>query len=68
MRAPYRLWVFDYNYSSWSMRAGLVMRLSGESFDEERIDLDDGGRARMREISPSRLLPLLEHGEVRVWD
>jgi ABC-type dipeptide/oligopeptide/nickel transport system permease component len=28
--AEYRLHVFDYNYSSWSMRAGIVMRLSGD--------------------------------------
>jgi glutathione S-transferase len=66
--ADYRLHVFDYNYSSWSMRAGVVMRLSGVAFDEARVHLDDAGRARIRPLSPSGLLPLLEHGERRVWD
>ena len=64
----YRLHVFDYNYSSWSMRAGVVMRLSGVPFDEARVHLDDEGRARTRAFSPSGLLPLLEHGERRIWD
>ena len=66
--APYRLHVFDYNYSSWSMRAGVVMRLSGVAFDETRQHLDDAARARIRELSPSGLLPLLEHGERRIGD
>jgi len=66
--AAYRLHVFDYNYSSWSMRAGVVMRLSGVAFDESRVHLDDEGRARIQKLSPSGLLPLLEHGERRIWD
>ena len=66
--AAYRLHVFDYNYSSWSMRAGVVMRLSGVAFDESPVHLDDEGRERIQKLSPSGLLPLLEHGERRIWD
>ena len=66
--AAYRLHVFDYNYSSWSMRAGVVMRLSGVAFDESCLHLDDTARAGIRKLSPSGLLPLLEHGERRIGD
>lgn len=66
--AAYRLHVFDYNYSSWSMRAGVVLRLSGVAFEESPVHLDDAGRARVAALSPSGLLPLLEHGERRIWD
>jgi hypothetical protein len=29
-----RLLIFDRNYSSWSMRAGLALRLTGARFEE----------------------------------
>lgn len=63
-----QLYVFDYNYSSWSMRAGVLLRATGLTFEETRLNLDDATRARIAEISPSRLLPLLVHGELRIWD
>jgi glutathione S-transferase len=66
--AAYELYVLDYNYSSWSMRAGVLMRLSGAEFKERTFHLDDAGRAQLRQVSPSGLLPLLQHGDVRVWD
>jgi len=66
--AGYRLHVFDYNYSSLSMRAGVVIRLAAVAFDESCVHLDDEGRVRSRALSPSGLLPLLEHGERRIWD
>jgi len=62
------LFVFDYNYSSWSMRAGVLLRATGLPFRETRLNLDEETRARIGEHSPSRLLPLLAHGELRVWD
>ncbi len=64
----YRLHVYDYNYSSWSMRAGVVMRAAGVPFDEQRINFNEQGRAQIKQLSPSGLLPLLEHGNRKVWD
>lgn len=64
----YRLHVYDYNYSSWSMRAGIIMRAAGVPFEELRANLDDKGRAHIKQISPSGLLPMLEHGELKVCD
>lgn len=66
--ADYELFIYDYNYSSWSMRAGVMVRAAGVAFSEKRFNLDDAGRAQIAAISPSRLLPAMAHGEVRVWD
>jgi len=66
--ADYELFIFDYNYSSWSMRAGVMMRATGLPFRETRLNLDDETRARIGSVSPSKLLPLLAHGSLRIWD
>ena len=63
-----KLYVFDYNYSSWSMRAGVLLRASGLAFDEQPLHLDDATLADIGALSPSKLLPMLEHGTLRVWD
>ena len=64
----YRLHVYDYNYSSWSMRAGVVMRAAGVPFEELRVNLNEQGRAQIKGVSPSGLLPMLEHGNRKIWD
>lgn len=62
------LYIFDYNYSSWSMRAGVLLRASGLPFREKRFHLDEETRATIGSVSPSKLLPVLMHGALRVWD
>ena len=37
--ADHELFIFDYNYSSWSMRAGVILRAAGVSFKETRFNL-----------------------------
>jgi glutathione S-transferase len=64
----YELFVLNYNYSSWSMRAGILMRLSGAPFRETMLELDAAGLAEVRRISPSGTLPLLAHGKLRIGD
>ena len=57
------------NYSSWSLRAWLLMTQLDVAFSEVRIPLDT--HAWEREIghhSPSRKVPVLKHGEHVVWD
>lgn len=66
--ADYELHIFDYNYSSWSMRAGVLLRATRLPFRETRLHLDDATRANIASVSPSKLLPLLVHGERRIWD
>ena len=57
------------NYSSWSLRAWLMLKQLGVSFTEVRIPLDT--HAWKREIgrhSPSRMVPVLKKGDHVIWD
>ena len=57
------------NYSSWSLRAWLAMRVAGLDFDEVVIPLDQPDTAsRIREHSPAGRVPALQHGDLAVWD
>jgi len=57
------------NYSSWSMRAWLLLRWLGCEFEEVRIPLyRDDSRAALAPYSPSGKLPaLIDHG-IKIWD
>ena len=61
--------VSSKNYSSWSLRGFLLCRMAGLAFDERVAPLDDPAtRAELLLLSPSFLVPCLEHGAVKVWD
>jgi len=63
------LTVSSKNYSSWSLRGWLLCRMAGLDFDEKVAPLDDPAtRAELLHLSPSFLVPCLEHGKVKVWD
>lgn len=57
------------NYSSWSLRPWLVLRKAGLAFEEVRIPLylADSLEQTLR-YSPTGKLPVLHHGDIRVWD
>lgn len=57
------------NYSSWSLRPWLLLRHLGIAFDERVIHFDTEEFAtQVPQLSPSRRVPVLFHGELRVWD
>ena len=61
------------NYSSWSLRPWLAMKMAGVAFDEIRIVLDQPDtRANILKYSPSGRVPcLVDHrpnGDLSVWD
>ena len=57
------------NYSSWSLRPWLAMKVLGLAFDERRIALyGPQSKAEILRDSPSGKVPCLVDGEVRVWD
>jgi len=59
----------NWNYSSWSLRPWLALRMSGLAFGTERIPLyQPDSKARLLARSPAGLVPVLEHGELRVWE
>ena len=63
------LTVSSKNYSSWSLRGFLLCRMAGLDFAERLAPIDDPAtRAELLLLSPSLLVPCLEHGQVKVWD
>jgi glutathione S-transferase len=63
------LTVSSKNYSSWSLRGWLLCKMAGLEFTEKVASIDDPStRAELLLLSPSFLVPCLEHGLVKVWD
>jgi glutathione S-transferase len=57
------------NYSSWSLRGWLMARFAGLAFDELMVSPDDAdAKKEILLLSPSILVPCLEHEGVKVWD
>jgi len=57
------------NYSSWSMRPWLLLKVFEIPFEEIRIPLmTDEMPALMTEHSPSRKVPVLNDGDLQIWD
>ena len=61
------------NYSSWSLRPWLAMKMAGVTFDELRIPLDQPDtKANIRRHSPTGKVPCLidsgAAGKLTVWD
>jgi glutathione S-transferase len=57
------------NYSSWSFRPWLAMKVAGIAFDETLISLDAPDfKARLRALSGAGKVPVLIDGDIRVWE
>jgi glutathione S-transferase len=67
--AEFTLYLGNKNYSSWSLRAWLVLKQAGLSFEEVVIPLyRPESPAAIRRHSPSGRVPCLHHGDATVWD
>jgi len=63
------LTVTSRNYGSWSLRGFLLCRLAGLEVDVRVLSpAEDGARAELLLLSPSFLVPRLDHAGVAVWD
>jgi glutathione S-transferase len=63
------LTISSRNYSSWCLRGWLLCKMSGLDFVEKVVPTDDPSvRAELLMLSPSFLVPCLEHDDVTVWD
>ena len=57
------------NYSSWSMRPWIAMKVAGLPFTEEVISLDDPDfKARVTAVSGAGKVPALADGDIHVWE
>ncbi len=63
------LYVGNKNYSSWSLRPWLALEAAGIAFEDVVIPFDfAAGNPKLKEISPTGRVPLLEHGGFKVWE
>ena len=57
------------NYSSWSLRAWLMLKHAGINFDEMRISLFVAGyKEKLLSTSPAGKVPVYSEGDLLVWD
>jgi glutathione S-transferase len=64
-----KLIIGNKNYSSWSLRPWIAMKVAGIAFDEEVISLDAHDfKARVGQISPAGKVPVLAEGNVHIWE
>jgi glutathione S-transferase len=65
----YTLHIANKNYSSWSLRPWLLLRVLGIPFDEKIHPFPESRAWDLyRSFSPSGKVPCLEDGNIRVWD
>jgi len=66
---PFTLIVGTKTWSSWSLRAWLMLKKCRVPFTEIVVPLRrDDTAARLAELSPSGKVPVLRHGDRVVWD
>src|SRR5215471_162070 len=64
-----KLIIGNKNYSSWSLRPWIAMKVAGIAFDEEVISLDAKDfKSRVTKISGTGKVPALADGKVQVWE
>lgn len=64
-----KLFVADYNISSWSLRAWLPLHEAGFAFETERFLFDANfSSPDFARVSPSGQVPCLHAGGLAIWD
>jgi glutathione S-transferase len=62
------LTIISRNYGSWSLRGWLLCEFAGLEVEVRTAHIDDeAARAELLLLSPSYLVPLLEHGDKIAW-
>jgi glutathione S-transferase len=66
---PLQLIIGNKNYSSWSLRPWLAMKVVGIAFEETLISLDAPDfKARIKARSGAGKVPVLIDGDTRIWE
>lgn len=69
MLRMYTLYIANKNYSSWSLRPWVLMKVLGIPFEEKFVPFLEGSSyAVFRKFSPSGLVPCLVEGGTTVWE
>lgn len=62
------LYIGNKNYSSWSFRPWLAMRVAGIAFEERLVPFEMGaGNPKFAAFSPTNQVPVLVDGDLTVW-
>ncbi|MBN4075931.1 MAG: glutathione S-transferase [SAR86 cluster bacterium] len=64
----YKLYIANKNYSSWSLRAWLLMRELSFPFEEEIFPFTENSWEEYKKRCPGGLVPWLKDGDKEVWD
>ncbi|MEL7367905.1 MAG: glutathione S-transferase family protein [Myxococcota bacterium] len=63
------LLIANKNYSSWSLRPWLLMKVLGLPFTERKVSFaDPEWRAKLKQQSPAGRVPVLFDGPTMIWD
>ena len=69
MALKFKLIIGNKNYSSWSFRPWIAMKVGGIAFEEEVISLEASDfKARVGKVSGTGKVPALVDGNVHVWE
>lgn len=64
-----RLYIGNKNYSSWSFRPWLAMKVAGLDFEEVLVPFDmAAGNPKFAAFSPTNKVPVLEDGDATIWE
>jgi glutathione S-transferase len=64
-----KLVIGNKNYSSWSLRAWLLLRHAGIAFDEVKLSFNSPSFKRdVLSVAPTGKVPVLIDGDLTVWD
>jgi glutathione S-transferase len=67
--ADFTIYIANKNYSSWSLRAWLMLKRSGVTFEEVMIPLrQPDTHTQIMRHSPSGRVPALKHGKTVIWE
>jgi glutathione S-transferase len=69
LKLKLKLIIGNKNYSSWSFRPWIAMKVAGIAFEEEVISLEASDfKARVGKVSGTGKVPALVDGNVHVWE
>lgn len=68
-----KLYIGNKNYSSWSMRAGVLLQQAGIPFEEVKVRFDSFAadsafKSTLAALTPTGTVPVLVDGDLVVWD
>jgi len=63
-----KLYLGTRRYSSWSLRGWLMVKRAGLTVEEVVIPLQGGNTAAVKAVSPTGLVPYLEHDGAKIWE